>query len=714
MSHFSHISFAALTDVGKKRTNNEDSYGVYPEIGVFCVADGMGGGDDGEVASSATVKAIEQFALSSPFPKMATYPIESIVACLRNSVNSASRWIYQRAQENNLKGCGSTFVGICFDASKPSEAKILHAGDSRLYLIRGRSIYQKTKDHSAAELIGAKNEDEINPMFRGMILRAVGIQEKVELDSTPLLLKANDKILICSDGLTKMLSDKKILSLMKDSRNENEAVKKLINAANEAGGYDNITAIVINIGELPKSLPVVEMPMVKTTSVDSDSTYSCGVTQEKNNTSSISFDFDASGKNLSSVGNEVSTLQTNPTANIFEEESETTEDRSRPVYNDATAGALNQLKMLLVNKFSSIVQRLDSKRGRLTAIIYTLVLFCCVSIVLLIVDIILERPPVVESTESHVTVGDENIHFVTSNSYSQVEIHNQEETRIAELEQLRKREEVERLAAEERRKQEEARVAELERIRKDEEAKRFEAEKQRKREEARIAELEQLQKQEEAERLAAEERRKQEEARVAELERIRKNEEAKRLAAEERRKQEEAERFAAEERRKQEEARIAELERQRKEDEALRLAAIKKLKSVCSVDYSISFVRTLKGIGVINGCDEFDAISTPFRYMRDSKTRKEELIASTNLINQIRGLIPRVAEHAEIKIEENSNELDDLEGREDYRNCLKSEIVKMKDLMSCISDIKRMDIFDCRVHNACARLIEMLPKWFKN
>lgn len=701
MSHFPHISFAALTDVGKRRSNNEDSYGVYPEIGVFCVADGMGGGDDGEVASSATVKAIEQFAHSSPFPKMATYPIESIVAGLRNSVNSASRWIYQRAQEKNLKGCGSTFVGVCFDASKPGDAKILHAGDSRLYLIRGRSIFQKTKDHSAAELIGAKNEDEINPMFRGMILRAVGIQEKVELDCTPLSLKSNDKILICSDGLTKMLSDKKILSLMKDFRDENEAVKKLINAANEAGGYDNITALVINIGELPKALPVVEMPMVKTTSVDSDSTYSCGVTQEKSNTSSISFDFDASGKNMPSVGNEGSTLQTNPTANIFEEESETTEDRSTPIYNDSIAGDPNTMKIFLKNKFFSMLQRVKSKRGCLATLIYVLVLLSCVCIALIIADTAVEKTVVVKSAEGQITVGDENIHFVTSNSYSQVEIYNQEEARIVEIEQQQKREEAERLAAEERRKREEARVAELERIRKDEETKRLAAEERRKREEAREAELERIRKDEETKRLAAEERRKQEEAREAELERIRKNEEAERLAAEERS--------------KQEEARIAEIERQRKEEDALRLAAIKKLKSVCTNDYSIPFVRTLeKGIGVINGSDEIDAISTPLRYMRDSKTRKEELIASTNLINQIRVLIPRIAEHAEIKIEENSNELDDREGREDYRNCLKSEIEKMKDLMSCISDIKRMDIFDCRVHNACARLIEMLPEWFKN
>ena len=616
MSHFPHITFAALTDVGKRRTNNEDSYGVFPEIGVFCVADGMGGGDDGEVASSATIKAIEQFAVGSPLPKMATYAIESIVSNLRCSVNSASKWIYQRAQEKNLKGCGSTFVGVCFDASKPSEAKILHAGDSRLYLIRGRSIYQKTKDHSAAELIGAKNEDEINPMFRGMILRAVGIQEKVELDCTALPLKSNDKVLICSDGLTKMLSDKKIFSLIKDSPNENDAVKKLINAANEAGGHDNITAIVINVGELPKAFPIVEMPIVKATSVDSDSTHSCGVTQEKNNTSSASFDFDVSGKNLSSVSNDGSTLQTNPTANIFEEESETTEDRSRPIYNGSTVGALNQVKVFLTNKISSIVQRLDSRRGRLTAIIYTLVLLCSACIVLLIVDSVVKKHQLVKSHEGQITVGDENIHFVSSNTYSQVELYKQEESRVAELERQRKEEESQWLAAEERRKREEARIAEL--------------------------------------------------------------------------------------------------ERQRKEEEALRLAAIKKLKSVSSNDYSISFVRTLDGIGVINGCAEVDAISTPFRYMRDSKTRKEELIASTNLINRIRILIPRVAEYAEIKIEENNNTIEDLEGREDYRNCLKSEIEKMKDLMGCISDIKGRDVFDCRVHNACARLIEMLPKWFKN
>lgn len=714
MSHFPHISFAALTDVGKRRSNNEDSYGVYPEIGVFCVADGMGGGDDGEVASSATIKAIEQFAHSSPFPKMAAYPIESIVAGLRNSVNSASRWIYQRAQEKNLKGCGSTFVGISFDASKPSEAKILHAGDSRLYLIRGRSIFQKTKDHSAAELIGAKNEDEINPMFRGMILRAVGIQEKVELDCTSLPLKSNDKILICSDGLTKMLSDKKIYSLMKDSKDENEAVKNLINAANESGGYDNITAIVINVGELPKALPIVEMPILETVSIDSDSTYSCGVTQDKNHTGSMSFDFDASGKNSHSACSDASTLETNPTVNIFEDETETLEDHSGQVCTRSTVADVNQMKRPSVNIISSIFKKLSCKEGHLTCLVYAIALICCVWIALMVANYAIEKHNKVKSNDSELIVGDENIHFVTSNSYSQTENRKAEEARLAELERQRKEEEAQRFAAEERRKQEEARVAELERQRKEEEAQRLAAEERRKREEARIAELKQLQKQEEAERLAAEERRKQEEARVAELERRSKEEEAKRLAAEKHRKQEEARVAELERIRKNEEALRLAAEERRKQEEALRLAAIKKLKSVSSNDYSISFVRTLNGIGVIKGCAEYDAISTPFRYMRDSKTRKEELIASTNLINQIRLLIPRVAEYAEIKIEENNNTIEDLEGREDYRNCLKSEIEKMKDLMSCISDIKGRDVFDCRVHNACARLIEMLPKWFKN
>ena len=136
----------------------------------------------------------------------------------------------------------------------------LHAGDSRLYRIRGRNIQQITKDHSAAAMIGAKNEAEINPMFRGMILRAVGIQPAVELERTALPLKPGDWVLICSDGLSRMVPDKNIVSIVREVETPDDGVRKLISAANNAGGIDNITAILIKVGDFPQ--PVTAFPLV--------------------------------------------------------------------------------------------------------------------------------------------------------------------------------------------------------------------------------------------------------------------------------------------------------------------------------------------------------------------------------------------------------------------------------------------------------------------
>jgi len=255
MGAFPHIRYAAKSDIGRKRTNNEDSFGAFPESGIFCVADGMGGGDDGEVASAATVKAIERFTKECPLPAKYTYPIEGIVSGVRAAINSASAWIAKRTQQKGLKGCGSTFVGICFDAAKPNTAIALHAGDSRLYRIRGRSIEQITTDHSAAELIGAKDDKDVNPMFRGMILRAVGIQPAVELERTEVSLKVGDRILICSDGLSRMVDDKKLLSIVRSGKELQTTVEKLIATANSAGGIDNITVELIEVGEFPDPLP---------------------------------------------------------------------------------------------------------------------------------------------------------------------------------------------------------------------------------------------------------------------------------------------------------------------------------------------------------------------------------------------------------------------------------------------------------------------------
>ena len=261
MNAFEHISYAAKTDVGQKRKNNEDAYGVFPEAGVFCVADGMGGGDDGEIASAAVIKSVGDFAASHKPSVGVGFSASDVASGISTSVNEASAWICSRAAERNLKGCGSTFVGVVLDATAPSEAIALHAGDSRLYRIRGSSIKQITKDHSAVEMIGAKDERSVNPMFRGMILRAVGVHPTVDVERTPLSLKEGDRIVICSDGLSKMVDDREIAAIVHGGTSADAVADALVAAANKAGGTDNITAVVLFVGKLPLAKPMAAMSL---------------------------------------------------------------------------------------------------------------------------------------------------------------------------------------------------------------------------------------------------------------------------------------------------------------------------------------------------------------------------------------------------------------------------------------------------------------------
>lgn len=265
MSVFSHIKFAARSDVGRKRKNNEDSYGPFPDAGVFCVADGMGGGDDGEIASAAVVDAVDAFVQSHKPSRNAAYSGDAIASGVSASICGASAWIFDRAQERNLKGCGSTFAGVCFDATAPAEAIALHVGDSRVYRIRGTSIRQITKDHSAAEMIGAKDEKSVNPCFRGVILRAVGVHSSVEVERTRLSLRSGDRIVICSDGLSKMVEDRELAAIVSSSESPDAAADALVAAANDAGGSDNITMIVLFVGKLPLACPAVAMAQERKT-----------------------------------------------------------------------------------------------------------------------------------------------------------------------------------------------------------------------------------------------------------------------------------------------------------------------------------------------------------------------------------------------------------------------------------------------------------------
>ena len=290
MNAFAHISYAAKTDVGRKRKNNEDAFGMFPDSGVFCVADGMGGGDDGEIASAAVVKSVGSFAAACKPPSNVGYAAGDIASGVVIAVNESSAWICSRAAERKLKGCGSTFVGICFDATAPSQAIALHAGDSRLYRIRGTSIKQITKDHSAAEMIGAKDENAVNPCFRGVILRAVGIHPSVDVERTPLSLKEGDRIVICSDGLSKMVDDRKIAAIVHGETTPEATVDSLIAAANDAGGVDNITAVVLFVGKMPLAMPAISMHLPESST---DSTEDAGEADTSSTGAGGSFSSDA-------------------------------------------------------------------------------------------------------------------------------------------------------------------------------------------------------------------------------------------------------------------------------------------------------------------------------------------------------------------------------------------------------------------------------------
>jgi PPM family protein phosphatase len=254
---YSHLSSFALTDVGCKRKNNEDAYQMFPEHGVFIVADGMGGAEDGEVASQAIVdeltKTLKAFDPEQPLT------CQAMQAWICHSVNEASAWILKRSNDRNKSGTGSTFVGVCFDPEHPDRAVAMHAGDSRVYRIRGEDIQQVTRDHSLANAAGITDERELNPKFRGVILRAVGLAVTTEVEATPFDVVEGDTIIVCSDGLSKMVEDAAIAKIVQEEPELGESVRKLIAAALKQGGKDNVTVIAVKVGPLPEPLPVTAL-----------------------------------------------------------------------------------------------------------------------------------------------------------------------------------------------------------------------------------------------------------------------------------------------------------------------------------------------------------------------------------------------------------------------------------------------------------------------
>lgn len=255
---FGYVSFAAKSDSGLKRVRNEDAYGAFPAYGVWCVADGMGGGQDGSLASSTAVRFVENYLKSFPPLETSCYAIDDVVDAVREATNEASEFLFDRAKRMGLKGCATTFACVCLDGAHPAAAFVLHAGDSRVYRLRGGELRQVTKDHSLSEAMGV-DESRLSRALRSMITRGVGVEEEVVLETTPVDLSEGDLLLLCTDGLTRMVPDDTIRTALSAGSDCDEQVSSLVASANVAGGVDNVTVVVLRFGRLPSDGDAVEM-----------------------------------------------------------------------------------------------------------------------------------------------------------------------------------------------------------------------------------------------------------------------------------------------------------------------------------------------------------------------------------------------------------------------------------------------------------------------
>ncbi|HSN91147.1 MAG TPA: Stp1/IreP family PP2C-type Ser/Thr phosphatase [Anaeromyxobacteraceae bacterium] len=248
------ISARGITDVGRKRDHNEDAFLVDESLTLFIVADGMGGHAGGGTASRLAVETIRDHvrAARSADPDLfgagAAVEESRVPDVLRHAVEKACGVIYDTAQTApDLAGMGTTVTAALIDGPT---AFVAHVGDSRCYLVRGGRIYQVSEDHSLVNeqlKAGAISPDEArHSRFKNIITRSVGFEQDVQVDLMGLEVEAGDRLVVCCDGLSNLVDDGEILEVIEETPLE-EAPEQLVELANDRGGDDNITVIVVAV-----------------------------------------------------------------------------------------------------------------------------------------------------------------------------------------------------------------------------------------------------------------------------------------------------------------------------------------------------------------------------------------------------------------------------------------------------------------------------------
>jgi protein phosphatase len=248
------ITARGISDVGRKREHNEDSLLVDPDLGLYIVADGMGGHQGGGTASRLAVETIRDDlrlahgrdpGLLACDKQMEESPLRDV---LRSAVEKACRSIFHAAQSDpNLQGMGTTVTALLLGGDK---AFVAHVGDSRCYLVRQGGIFQVSEDHSLVNeqlKAGAISPEEARTSrFRNIITRSVGFEEQVAVDLLGFELEPGDRLVVCCDGLSNLVDDQEIREIV-SSAPLDEAPQRLVDLANDRGGDDNITVVVLHL-----------------------------------------------------------------------------------------------------------------------------------------------------------------------------------------------------------------------------------------------------------------------------------------------------------------------------------------------------------------------------------------------------------------------------------------------------------------------------------
>lgn len=245
-----------VTDIGRVRDHNEDAIHVAAAQGYVLVADGMGGHNAGEVASALAIEGFTQFLAKDhdsddSVAEMSEFSAQTLV--LRDAIYAANAAIYEDALQNaERQGMGTTLVSASFEGGRIAVA---HVGDSRLYRFRGGFLEQLTTDHTLVqEMLDRKvysEEEARHSRNKNVITRALGLADIVEVDLLEALLRDDDVYLLCSDGLTGMVDDSKIAEVLGHCQADPEAAAtQLLKMANNSGGNDNISIIVVYVDKV--------------------------------------------------------------------------------------------------------------------------------------------------------------------------------------------------------------------------------------------------------------------------------------------------------------------------------------------------------------------------------------------------------------------------------------------------------------------------------